>query len=219
MMAWGWDDLGPAPSSATPAAPSAPRAQRPRVPRPETRGWVWPVPIFDGHAPEISSGFGPRGDHEHLGVDVMFRRASTDDYADHYPPRTRHGSPSGRWFMPDQIPALAAGPGRVVFASRTPKGHTVVIDHGPIRTYYTHLQTLFVDEVDGWNGRQLVEAGRPLGIIGGNPEEGRRALMHLHFEAWQGRGRRAVDPRPMMAGWRYLTMQNALAAAAPWGFA
>lgn len=166
--------------------------------------WVWPVPMWQGRRPVCSDGWGsartssdgtPR---KHLGVDLMFRRASRTDLADAFPPGTRGGS---RWHvMPNDLPALAASAGRVRYARWTARGFTVVIDHvAPWSTYYTHLARLLVEP------GQTVAAGEPIGIIGGDPSNAPH-LRHLHFALWRGRWQdAAVNPTPLMASWEVLS--------------
>ena len=177
----GWRNDGPAltPAGTAPARP-----------------WVFPVPMLGDRVAEISDGWAsprklPNGARiRHLGADIMFRRLTRSDLVDVYRPGTVNGD---RWyFMPDDMPALAAGAGVVHFARRTHVGFSVVIRH-PQRgwaTYYTHLSSLSVSQGDP------VNAGQPIGIIGGNPADP-LPLKHLHFEIWRhGTRASAIDPRP-----------------------
>ena len=163
--------------------------------------WVWPVGTWKGRAPEISDGFtGKRRSPTsgetiaHGGVDIMYRRIASDPW----PPV---GSPnaSRHYVLPEHRAALAASDARVWSAAYTPRGWTVVLDHGPrnVATYYTHMSQLLVVP------KQTVRAGQPLGIIGGDPLDAAH-LKHLHFEVWRGGPNDRVDPEPLMKAWEYL---------------
>ena len=160
-------------TGATPAAAaSSGQSALPSGPLPGR--WVWPVGIWQGRKPEISDGFAtrrrlPNGELvTHGGVDFMYRRRSGDPW--------KAGTPNGtpNFVMPDHRAALAASEGVVWSAANTPRGWTVVVDHGPrkLATYYTHLSSLLVAV------KQPVSAGTPLGIIGADPLDGEH-VMHL----------------------------------------
>ncbi len=166
--------------------------------------WVWPLAMWNGRAPVCSDGWGsartkPDGKPSiHLGVDLMYRRASRADLAEHFPPGTRGGS---RWHvMPADVQALAASAGTVRYAKWTARGFTVVIDHlAPWATYYTHLSMLSV------RPGQTVVAGEPIGFVGGDPSKPPH-LRHLHFALWRGQWQdAAVNPAPLMASWDVLS--------------
>jgi murein DD-endopeptidase MepM/ murein hydrolase activator NlpD len=170
------------------------------------RLWVWPVPRWNGYAPAISDGFasmrsdGKGGQVKHLGVDVMFPRRGTTDQLDRYPPRSKHGSRNH--FMPDGVSVLAVKDAKVWSAGMTPRGYTVVLDHGaPWASYYTHLSEMFVTPTQRGQSDQRVRAGDVIGHVGADPLDG-EGLMHLHFELWY-RGARgsAIDPEPLMRTW------------------
>lgn len=162
--------------------------------------WVFPVPDLGDRRPEVSDGWGsPRHSSDgrrtlHLGVDIMFRRRSRSDLVEVFKP----GSPNGSagYFVPDNVPALAASAGVVDFAAWTKRGFTVRILHANgWMTYYTHLALLSV--LRG----ERVEPGQTIGVIGYDPTD-RRKLMHLHFELWRGRKRSgATNPAPYLAAW------------------
>lgn len=172
-----------------------------------TSAWVFPVPTVGDRRPQISDGWGsprtlPDGTTtKHLGADIMFRRRDRRDLIDVYKPGTVNGE---RWyFMPDNVPTLAAAAGTVHFARRTPVGFTVIIRHPTgWATYYTHLSSLAVSTGDN------VTAGQPIGIIGGNPAD-RMPLKHLHFELWR-HGTRAgvIDPRPYLDVWPHVSLHD-----------
>lgn len=176
--------------------------------------WVFPVPTLGDRRAEISDGWGsprtlPDGTTiQHLGADIMFRRRDVHDLIAVYRPGTVNGE---RWyFMPDNVPALAAAAGVVHFARSTPVGFTVIIRHPTgWATYYTHLSSLAVSTGD------TVTAGQPIGIIGGNPAD-RMPIKHLHFELWK-HGTRAgvVDPRPYLDAWPHVTLMNDWTPGAP----
>jgi murein DD-endopeptidase MepM/ murein hydrolase activator NlpD len=161
-------------------------------------GWFWPAPILGRDVPEVSDGFHMRRSGVfHRGVDIAYRRRSRTDRLAEYPAGSPNGTPG--YFLPDGVPALAARAGRVVKAERTRRGFTLVIDHGGFATYYTHLDRMFVAVDDA------VRAGQPLGIIGADPSQGRRAFKHLHFELWpDGTRASAIDPRPRMRVWPWI---------------
>lgn len=167
---------------------------------PPASAWVYPVPSLGDRHAVISSGFGtPRSDpdgtrRKHLGADLMFKRRSSRDLIDIYPPSTVNATRD--YVMPDNVPALAASAGLVRYAKRTAVGFTVIVRHtSGWATYYTHMTSLAVAKGD------RVETGQPVGIIGGSPLDGEH-LKHLHFELWK-HGTRAgvVDPEPYLDVW------------------
>jgi len=172
-----------------------------------TTTWVFPVPTLGDRRAQISDGWGsprtlPDGTRiAHLGADIMFRRRSARDLIAVYRPGTVNGE---RWyFMPDNVPALAASAGVVKFAKSTPVGFTVIVQHPTgWATYYTHMTSLTVSTGD------TVAAGQPIGIIGGNPADGVH-LKHLHFELWK-HGTRAgvVDPMPYLVAWPHVAIPD-----------
>jgi hypothetical protein len=170
------------------------RTQPGAVPSPSLAGWVVPVPTLGGRSVVVSNEFRATDPHQHLGVDLMFRRREAHDLVAVFPPKTPNGTPM--FFMPDDVSALAAAAGTVAFADMTKVGNSVIVQH-PIgwATYYTHLATLAVKR------GETVRAGQPLGTIGASPTDGER-LNHLHFELWKG-GKRtgAVDPAPYFHTW------------------
>jgi len=153
--------------------------------------WVFPVPSLGDRTAVISN---PFKSSAHLGVDIMFKRRDARDLIAAFPAGTSNGTPL--FFIPDNVPALAASAGVVTFAANTPVGHTVIIKHpNSWTTYYTHLTTLAVAK------GQQVTAGQTLGTIGASPTDGQH-LVHLHFELWKGRQRSgAIDPAPYLAAW------------------
>lgn len=162
--------------------------------------WTWPVPITRGRVPVISSGWGsPRGDRQHEGVDVMFRRLPSDPY----PVRSPNGSKL--FVMPDDVLAVAAADGVIWSAGKTPRGWSVVIDHSDalghkLASYYTHLEEMFVKPTSRARSGEQVKAGQPLGIIGADPLDGNH-LKHLHFALWAGGSGDAFDAAPFMKSW------------------
>jgi murein DD-endopeptidase MepM/ murein hydrolase activator NlpD len=168
--------------------------------------WVWPLPRWNGYEPAISDGFNSmRTDAQgkqvkHLGVDVMYPRRNANDQRDRYPPRTKHGSRNH--FMPDATPVLAVRDAKVWSAGMTPRGYSVVLDHGPPwATYYTHLAEMFIQPTKRGQSGQRVRAGDIIGHVGADPLDG-EGLMHLHFELWyRGAREAAIDPAPLMTTW------------------
>jgi murein DD-endopeptidase MepM/ murein hydrolase activator NlpD len=176
----------------------------PKILRPLSGKWGWPVPRWEGRPPVISDGFGsPRPGSVHAGVDIMFARIARDPF--------KVGSPNGSksFVMPDAWMALAASDGVLWSAGHTPRGFAVVLDHGTVATFYTHLDTLFVPQTKApakgdTTQRIQIKAGQPLGVIGADPQ-GRERLKHLHFELWMPGPAEAVDPRALMSGWQVFT--------------
>ena len=154
-----------------------------------TGRWIWPLAPLKGRAPVISDGFGsPRpGGIRHAGVDLMYRRTASDVLVAGTPNATN------AFVMPDGTQALAASEGIVRSAKQSPRGFAVVIDHGPVATFYTHLEKLLVEP------KQRVHAGDLIGIVGFDPLDPAK-LKHLHFEVW--RDSSAIDPAPLMRDWR-----------------
>ncbi len=174
-------------------------------------GWVWPVPNLltkDGtlYLPVISDGVGsPRGAGIHRGVDIFYRRKTSTDRPE-YKAGTSDGTPL--FFNPPLVPVLAARDGVIWSAGNTPRGWSVVIDHGkPFATYYTHLAALAVaPHARGRNALTgqptRVKAGDVIGVMGFDPMDARK-LRHLHFSvAHDGPPETAaVDPAPEMTSW------------------
>jgi murein DD-endopeptidase MepM/ murein hydrolase activator NlpD len=166
---------------------------------------VIPVPMLDRRA-SISDGFHPKGDMRfrngvgHRGTDWMYRRR--------LPALTKAamGHPWGsRWyFMVPNTPALAILPGKVYRAGKLSTGWRVILDHGSEHgSGYYHLSSLAPGIDFGIN----VEAGQPLGVIGGSPAPGTFGLCHLHLDvAIKGR---FVDPAPFARKWRHLSLAEA----------
>lgn len=157
--ALGLPSMSAAPTSATPPGHAA---------------WVYPVPNLGERRAVTSNSFravGTARSRQHLGVDLMFRRRDARDLIGVYPPGSPNGSPL--FFMPDDVPVLAASAGVVTFAAKTPVGRTVIVRHpNGWATYYTHLATLAVAK------GQTVSAGQVLGTIGASPEDAEQ-LKHL----------------------------------------
>ncbi len=176
--------------------------------------FIWPMEaLANGTRPVISDGFkataieGVR--RQHLGVDVMFRRAANGVAK---PPSFTKG-----FFCESGVArVLSAGPGKVSSVDvNDPHGIFVVIDHGiiagagPRATAYRHLATIAVKKGD------TVAAGQFLGFAGADKAAGASSPNHLHFELWdtarpraEGQGLRAafsVDPAPAMRAWRVKT--------------
>src|SRR6266481_2744917 len=151
-------------SRAARSAPLGTSVDLPRVPTSPASAWVFPVPSLGERLAEVSDGFnsprtfpdGTKG--KHLGVDVMFRRRGARDLIAVYIPGTPNGTKG--YFMPDNIPALAASAGVVRFAQWTPQGYSVIVQHpSGWATYYTHLASLAVAK------GAAVAGGQPLGTI------------------------------------------------------
>lgn len=168
-------------------------------PTPSTATWVHPVPNLDGRIAVVSNEFRARDAadgraNQHLGVDLMYRRRDVRDLIAVFPAGTPGGTPL--FFMPENVPAVAAASGIVVSAGMTPVGNAVIVQHANgWATYYAHLETLAVHK-----GASVV-AGQTLGTIGASPQDAAH-LRHLHLEIWKGGTRAgAVDPAPYLAAW------------------
>lgn len=172
-------------------------------------GWMWPVPTLqtkDGARYEavISDGVGsPRGDQLHRGVDIMYRRKSVNDR-----PEYKTGSTRLFFAPPNMVPVVAAKDGVIWSAGKTPRGWSVVIDHGkPFATYYTHMVALAVaPHANGKNtltGKPTrIKAGDVIGLMGADPMD-KSKTVHLHFSvAHNGPPESAaVDPADEMKTW------------------
>lgn len=167
----------------------------------------WPVPaLLDLGDPVISSGpWLPQGAGDrptHNGADIMYRRPSPGDPQ---PPTF-----SRSFQMPDNVPALAVGPGIVRRVQDTRRGTVVEIGH-TIETEerrkarleqqrkeskFESIPALTVSAPIQWvstyrhlqRGRALPKVGQEVaggdvvGIVGGDPALGAQALRHLHYE-------------------------------------
>lgn len=172
-------------------------------------GWMWPVPSLktkDGarYDAVISDGVGTaRGDAVHRGVDIMYKRRTSTDR-----PEYKQGTDGTRgFFAPPLTPIVAARDGVVWSAGNTPRGWTVVLDHGkPWATYYTHMEhTPFPAHAQGVNtatGHATpVKAGDVIGFMGYDPMDAAK-LRHLHFAVWHGgTDEDAIDPADEMTKW------------------
>lgn len=181
---------------------------RRRVEWGDPRSWMFPVPTLrtkDGtlYSAVISDGVGsPRGESVHRGVDIMYRRRTLADR----PEFRAHGTP--HYFAPTgMVPIVAARDGVIWFAGNTPRGWTVVLDHGkPFATYYTHMTALAV--APHTRGKTAsgetttVRAGDVIGLMGFDPMD-KSQTTHLHFSvAYEGPPEsHAVDPEAEMAKW------------------
>jgi hypothetical protein len=106
--------------------------------------------------------------------------------------------------MPDNMVALAAADGVVWSAKQTSHGLAVVIHHAPpYKTFYTHLERLFVQPTGPGGSGQRVRAGQPIGVIGFSPLDAER-LRHLHFELWRESAASKLDPIRAMRSWKVL---------------
>lgn len=183
-------------------------------------GWVWPVPITDGRIPSISQEFKPwdgkdrnltTSTHNHLGVDVMFRKRAGDP-----PGRVKHDA-SPNYIAPAGTLVLASYPGKVWNAGVGDYGHFVELDHGNVpglgglTTFYQHLANF----TRPWKKGDLVRGGEVLGLMGFAPKRDSEQLRHLHFElrvpragvpqqAWP------VNPAPYMRFWRKVQAEQAV---------
>jgi murein DD-endopeptidase MepM/ murein hydrolase activator NlpD len=127
---------------------------------------VWPMPADEtDNPPRVSDGFHSRADFAagkarrvHRGHDCMYRAKRA-----HKPP---YGHPwRSKWYYVPQnppIPALAAGPGKLLAARVLSTGGWVAIDHGDgVCTAYHHLRGVFVGNVACWTPTPDLVLGRP----------------------------------------------------------
>lgn len=164
-------------------------------PIPWGAGWMWPVPsaTFDGagYPAVVSQGFHAPA---HMGVDIVYRRRSRKDRPE-YPSGSTNGSPMH--FAPPGVPVFAAKAGTVWSVTKSPRGWSVVINHGaPFATFYQHMDSVIVAK-----GMPVI-AGTMLGTMGWDPLDAQR-LRHLHFAVWyNGHGDSAsVDPAGVIGKW------------------
>lgn len=155
-------------------------------------GWYWPVPPVrfpDGRTfnPGITQALKP-GVHD--GVDIMFRGYRPgDDLTEPAP-----------YFAPVGTPITAARSGVVWSVAKSPRGWSVVVDHGrPFATFYQHLQS-----VEALAKGMRIGAGQRLGTMGIDPLDAAK-VRHLHFAVWfDGFGDSAsIDPSPVIGGWQH----------------
>jgi murein DD-endopeptidase MepM/ murein hydrolase activator NlpD len=106
---------------------------------------------------------------------------------------------AGGWDAPEGTPIVAANAGTVQRVARSPRGWSIVVDHGPVLTFYQHLETTAVRQ------GERVTAGQRLGTMGADPLDAQH-VRHLHFEVWQRVGADVahLDPQPLMAPWKVI---------------
>jgi hypothetical protein len=133
----------------------------------------------------------------HYGVDILYPRAGE-------PPGLPMTAASGKWAVPERVPAVAYADGVVIKSSWTGTGDRVRIDHGEgLETGYMHLRDRKV------RVGEKVRAGQVLGRVSFNPwKRGAPAaepppapprqvgLNHLHFEVYKNG--KQVDPGPFL---------------------
>lgn len=180
---------------------------------PDPSGWWWPVPdlLAPGDPPRPSVVYYPATvsqefrKPDHVGVDIMYRRDGIRDMPQY--PRGHDGSVT--FFAPPGTPVYAARDGTVWSAGMSPRGISVVLDHGrPFATFYQHLaDTVFpMGTHDGRDptGKVItVKGGDLIGHMGYDPIDP-EGLRHLHFAVWKdGAGDSAsVDPTRSMRNWK-----------------
>jgi murein DD-endopeptidase MepM/ murein hydrolase activator NlpD len=156
------------------------------------KNWIWPLPVWNGRKPVISSGFNPAPDpnfgKKHGGVDIMYRRLPNE------PSKLPEGTKG--YFVPSNlIPVFAVGDGVVANSGKIQTGYYVIINHkNGSSTFYLHLTA------NGLPAKSTtVTAGTPIGFVGHNPAGYK--LNHLHFELWPGGSHaRSIDPAPILRG-------------------
>lgn len=158
---------------------------------------VHPLPLLaDGREPLVSDGWRQRSSGKfHYGLDIMYRKESSDS-----PVTKVTTSPSGRWWMPDGVPALACMSGKVIKSEWISTGEYVYIDHG-----------------NGWRSQLMhgkrgsrrvsvgesVSEGQPLFTVGYNAKGGGEQLAHLHFQL--RKNGTLVNPQAIVEGWRVIS--------------
>jgi murein DD-endopeptidase MepM/ murein hydrolase activator NlpD len=109
---------------------------------------------------------------------------------------------------PEGAAVCAARSGRLWSCTLSPRGWSIVLDHGASRwaTFYQHIETPAFDTTPPGSSVRQIEAGEALGTMGIDPLDPER-VRHLHFECWYaGAGNKAaVDPQPEINSWRRLT--------------
>ncbi len=163
--------------------------------------FVWPLPMLPGRRPVISHEFEPG---KHLGVDLMYRWHQGDPAG---PPRTNK---RGTYCVPENTPVIAIGDGgEVVYAKQAANGWRTRIRYRPLKPLAVSnvdaargvvtvspvvgpLQAWFSWEWVDWldlhmvelyiKAGQLVTAGQPIGICGGDPTDKPDHLVHDHGE-------------------------------------
>lgn len=167
------------------------------------KGWVWPVPVWNGRIPIITDKFQAveTADHrQHLGADIAFKKLPTD------PKEVIQHDATAGFIAPRGTPILAAGPGRIWSTGVSDAmGRFVQIDHGAVEgegvnSFYQHLESFAKD----WQKGDEVRAGDLLGYMG-YPPQGYH-FRHLHFELWFPTRKRARDPAPYMRHWNKITL-------------
>lgn len=150
-----------------------------------------PLPVLaDGRHAQVTSEFRPPDRPDHNGLD-WFYRWQRGDPTHLTEGRNADGTP--RWVVPVDVRAIAAADGVVSYASRTPTGHAVWIDHSNgLRTGYFHLRDIDLSIQVG----QRVAAGTLLGHVGDNPLDTDGA--HLHFELSPIDRYAPMDPAPYL---------------------
>jgi murein DD-endopeptidase MepM/ murein hydrolase activator NlpD len=133
-----------------------------------------------------------RGKVRHGGIDLLYEAPPKTDLPRPllHPWVTKATKSGRRWFVTPDTPVLAYRPGRVIYARRDRRGHSVRLSHesGP-DSYYTHMTGVYV------TAGQTVRDGDPLGLIGDDPASP-RDVAHLHFGLYAPGG--PVDPAPLL---------------------
>jgi murein DD-endopeptidase MepM/ murein hydrolase activator NlpD len=177
-------------------------------------GWMWPIPDLL-MAPPLHESLIPAAISQefratapaHLGVDLMYRswndrlnprQGGPAHIGIEFFPRDDVSPPYG-WFAPEDTPVCAAKAGTVWSVQESPRGWSVVVDHGPPwATFYQHLAKVS----PGISRGARVEAGSQLGTMGSDPTDPQH-VRHLHFATWyHGAGDdSSVDPSEAMHSW------------------
>lgn len=176
------------------------------APDPDVFGLSTPLPVLlGGRRPVITSGFGPRGELFHHGVDVFYpwRDGDKPDVVGVGLAADRMSDGRPTWVVPFGTPAIAAGAGVVTIAGDAPTGHRLWISldepgsSGSPRPSgwmigYFHLESICVTV------GQRVAAGQSVGSVGHNPLDG--DARHLHFELSPTSLYSPIDPQPYVRG-------------------
>jgi murein DD-endopeptidase MepM/ murein hydrolase activator NlpD len=142
----------------------------------------------------------------------MFKRLPEDGGP---PGKALEPSWAPRFYHPEGLLALAAGPGKVTYSQPIGTGETVTIDHGGgWQSQYMHMRNRLVKQGESVSGGQAV------GTISFNPLDWH--LIHLHFQI--RKDGQLVDPGPIIAPLPVLSGPTGggaflwIAAAAAFGF-
>lgn len=160
----------------------------------------WPVSIYDGKRyPVVSDGYHARESGFHAGVDICFRRLSTDPPFD--PKHPGHDGTKG-FYSPEDAEIISCSEGKVYSVKKNSRGMSVVVDRGDFAYYYQHLQLEGIQVQKG----DIVKPGTKLGLMGYDIAPGANPFRHLHFEIWKGGPKDHINPEPLLRQWPMVSL-------------